>query len=185
MILYTKYPLKKYSLTSQEEEVQGRRSRNPSFSKSVNPQSNSNRRGGRRSRTASEGDSWTTVASSDSTQRSAQGQTLYSGRHSSGSMGSSTYINTSSKVNHSAAKMQHPYKVNNLIEIISTNDRNLAKSFERNINGFIIILQHPHNQRRPNNEHTTTSGQQHTSMNVTTSYSSVISESNNNKGLNG
>lgn len=121
MILYTKYPLKKYSLTSQEEEVQGRRSRNPSFSKSVNPQSNSNRRGGRRSRTASEGDSWTTVASSDSTQRSAQGQTLYSGRHSSGSMGSSTYINTSSKVNHSAAKMQHPYKVNNLIKIISTN----------------------------------------------------------------
>ena len=33
----------------------------------------------------------------------------------------STYINTSSKVNHSASKMQHPYKVNNLIKIISTN----------------------------------------------------------------
>ena len=90
-----------------EEEVQGRRSRNPSFSKSINPQPHSNCRGGRRSRTASEGDSWTTVTSSDSTQQSAQGlsQQLYSGRHSSGSIGSSTLINAPSKTNTNAIKL--------------------------------------------------------------------------------
>merc|ERR1719350_1702029 len=92
-----------------EEEVQGRRSRNPSFSKSINPQSNSNRRGGRRSRTSSEGDSWTLVTSSDTNQRSGQGQSqqLYVGRHSSGSIGSSTTVIASSKTNTNTAKVQH------------------------------------------------------------------------------
>merc|ERR1712020_849579 len=74
-----------------EEEVQGRRSRNPSFSKSINPQSFSTRKGGRRSRTASEGDSWT-VTSSSSLQGTApaQGFQPYTGRHSSGGGSGST-----------------------------------------------------------------------------------------------
>jgi la-related protein 1 len=96
-----------------EEEVQGRRSRNPSFSKSINPQPTSNRRGGRRSRTASEGDSWTLV-SSDNTQRSAhsQGQQLYSGRHSSGGMGTNVVNTYNSKMNPSFAKVQPQHKMN-------------------------------------------------------------------------
>ena len=92
--------------------MQGRRSRNPSFSKSINPQSNFNRRGGRRSRTSSEGDSWTLVTSYDSNQRSGQGQSqqLYGGRHSSGSIGTSTSVIASSKTSTNTAKVQH-YKV--------------------------------------------------------------------------
>ena len=102
----------------QEEEVQGRRSRNPSFSKSINPQPTSNRRGGRRSRTASEGDSWT-VVSSDNQQRSVhnQGQHLYSGRHSSGGMGTSVTNNSNSKTNTSFAKVQPYHKVFRILEI--------------------------------------------------------------------
>ena len=103
---------------SQEEEVQGRRSRNPSFSKSINPQPTSNRRGGRRSRTASEGDSWT-VVSSDNQQRSvhSQGQHLYSGRHSSGGMGTSVTNNSNSKTNYSFAKVQPYQKVLRILQI--------------------------------------------------------------------
>ena len=103
---------------SQEEEVQGRRSRNPSFSKSINPQPTSNRRGGRRSRTASEGDSWT-VVSSDNQQRSvhSQGQHLYSGRHSSGGMGTSVTNNSNSKTNNSFAKVQPYHKVSKILLI--------------------------------------------------------------------
>ena len=99
-------------LLHQEEEVQGRRSRNPSFSKSINPQPVSNRKGGRRSRTASEGDSWT-VVSNDNQQRSvhSQGQHLYSGRHSSGSMGTSVANTSNSKTNYGFAKVQPYHKV--------------------------------------------------------------------------
>ena len=99
-------------LLYQEEEVQGRRSRNPSFSKSINPQPVTNRKGGRRSRTASEGDSWT-VVSNDNQQRSvhSQGQHLYSGRHSSGSMGTSVANTSNSKTNYGFAKVQPYHKV--------------------------------------------------------------------------
>ena len=96
----------------QEEEVQGRRSRNPSFSKSINPQSIPDRRGGRRSRTASEGDSWTvTSSSSPQLPGKAHGVQLYSGRHSSGGLGSSTTTNVSSKGNTGIARVQQHHKV--------------------------------------------------------------------------
>ena len=38
--------------------------------------------------------------------------------------------------------MQHPYKVNTIVKIIASNANQniIPKSYERNINGFIIIL---------------------------------------------
>ena len=83
-----------YCYNTQEEEVQGRRSRNPSFSKSINPPSLSGtrRNQGRRSRTASEGDSWTVTADGSSSSHTNAGVQPYVGRHSSGGMGSSNAV---------------------------------------------------------------------------------------------
>jgi len=66
-----------------EEDI-GKRSRNPSFS-----QTGTGRGGGRRSRTTSEGDAWTTVGSS---QGGGGGRQPYQGRHSSGSQTAATVV---------------------------------------------------------------------------------------------
>lgn len=80
-----------------EEDV-GKRSRNPSFSKSL--QTNT-ARGGRRSRTASEGDSWSAVAASAAPSSSTQ---PYQGRHSSGNK-------TNGRSHHASGSGRKPQRV--------------------------------------------------------------------------
>ena len=161
-------------LLHQEEEVQGRRSRNPSFSKSINPQPVSNRKGGRRSRTASEGDSWT-VVSNDNQQRSvhSQGQHLYSGRHSSGSMGTSVANTSNSKTNYGFAKVQPYHKVQ--AHLVLYNLLRYKYSFENKVfyllNVSFLLQAH---QRRSSTEQTSI---------ATNSTSTSITHENNSKNM--
>ena len=87
----------------QEEDI-GKRSRNPSFSQTGTGMGGSGGggRGGRRSRTTSEGDAWTVVTS-----QQGGGRQPYQGRHSSGSQTAASVVTGTSGGGKGLSRCEH------------------------------------------------------------------------------